>query len=345
MEHRKLGNTDIEVSALCLGTMTWGGQNTEAEAHAQIETALEAGINFIDNAEMYPTPVKAENWGRSEEILGSWLAGPGRRDKVIVTSKVIGPGRDYPWVRSGRTRLDRGSIEAALETSLKRLRTDYVDLYQLHWPDRKLARDGGSGFWNPPEADAVPLAETLEVLDGLVRAGKIRHVGLSNDTPWGVMALTHLAETKGWPRMVSIQNAYNLLDRQFEDALAEVAIRERCGLLAYSPLAAGALSGKYLGGKRPGGARLTTREGTPYRRPGAEAAILAYQQLAADHGIPVTRMAIAFAASRPFMTSVIVAATTPEHLAGNIAAVDSALPDSVLAGIERIHGEDPNPAA
>lgn len=345
MKYRKLGNTDIEVSALCLGTMTWGGQNTEAEAHAQIEAALEAGINFIDNAEMYPTPVKGETWGLSEEILGSWLAGPGRREKVIITSKVIGPGRDYPTVRGGHARLERGNIEAALDTSLTRMRTDHVDLYQLHWPDRVLGRDGGPGFWSPPEEDVVPLAETLEVLDDLVRAGKIRHVGLSNDTPWGVMAFQHLAETRGWPRMVSIQNAYNLLNRQFEDSLAEVAIRERCGLLAYSPLAAGALSGKYLDGKLPGSARLTTREGNPYRRASAEAAILAYQQLAAAHGLSVTQMAIAFAASRPFMTSVIVAATTPEHLADNIASIELELPEPVLAGIERIHRDGPNPSA
>lgn len=345
MEYRKLGNTDIEVSALCLGTMTWGGQNTEAEAHTQIEAALEAGINFIDNAEMYPTPVRGETWGLSEEILGRWLAGPDRREKVVVASKVIGPGRDYPTVRGGHTRLDRGNIAAALDASLARMRTDYVDLYQLHWPDRVLGRDGGPGFWSPPEADVVPLAETLDALGGLVRAGKIRHVGLSNDTPWGAMAFQHLAETRGWPRMVSIQNAYNLLARQFEDSLAEVAIRERCGLLAYSPLAAGALSGKYLRGALPSGARLTTREGNPYRRPRAEAAIPAYQQLATEHGLPVTQMAIAFAASRPFMTSVIVAATTPGHLADNIASIDLELPESVLAGIERIHGEDPNPSA
>jgi aryl-alcohol dehydrogenase-like predicted oxidoreductase len=334
MEYRKLGNTDNEVSALCLGTMSWAGQNTEAEAHAQIEVTLVAGIIFIDNAEMYPTPVSGETWGLSEEILGRWLAGPGRREKVIVASKVIGPGRDYATVRGGHTRLDRRNIAAALDASFARMRTDYVDLYQLHWPDRVLGRDGEPDFWSPPEADVVPLAETLNALDGLVRVSKIRYVGLSNDTPWGVMAFQHLAETRGWPRMVSIENA-----------LAEVAIRERCGLLAYSPLAAGALSGKYLRGARLSGARLTTREGNPYRRARAEAAILTYQQLAASQGLPVTQMTIAFAASHPFMTSVIVAATTPRHLADNIASIDLELPECVLAGIERIRGEDPNPSA
>ena len=344
MEYRPLGTTDLKLSVYCLGTMTWGARNTEAEAHAQLDRAVEAGINFIDNAEMYPTPVRQETWGRTEEILGTWLKARGRRERVIVATKVVGPAPAYSYVRGALPRLDRANITRALDDSLRRLGTEYVDLYQLHWPDRRIARDGSSGAMVPPSEDVVPLEDTLAVLDEAVRAGKVRHLGVSNETPWGLMTFLALAESRGWPRMVSIQNRYNLLERDFEPALAEVAIRERCGLLAFSPLCGGALSGKYLGGAAPAGSRFGTG-GPPnrYAAPRAAAAIAAYGALAREHGLDQSAMALAFVRTRPFLTSAIIAATGLDQLEANLASAELVPAPEVLAGIEAIHQADGRP--
>ena len=256
MEYRRLGRTDLRVSAICLGTMTWGQQNSEAEGHAQMDHALDRGINFWDAAEMYPVPPTEATYGRTETIIGSWFASRGGRDKVILATKVAGPDPRFAFLRGGDLRHDRANLRAALEGSLKRLKTDYVDLYQLHWPERRVNSFGRLAYDGDPAKDGTPLAETLAALGELVAEGKIRHIGLSNDTPWGLMRLLQLADAGVGPRIVSIQNPYNLLNRSFEMALAEVALHEDCGLLAYSPLAMGLLTGKYQDGTAGPNARL-----------------------------------------------------------------------------------------
>jgi len=344
MEYRRLGRTDIKVSAICLGTMTFGEQNTEAEAHAQLDYALEAGVNFIDTAEMYPVPPRGETYGRTEEYIGTWLQQRANRDQVILASKVAGPARDLTYLRAGKARLDRFNIEAALNSSLKRLRTDYLDLYQLHWPDRNTNTFGKLGYRHDPADDSVPIEETLQVLGDLVRAGKVRHIGLSNETPWGAMRFLRAAQELNLPRMVSVQNPYNLLNRSFEVGMAEVSHREELGLLAYSPLAFGVLSGKYLGGNQPPGARLTLFERFQrYRGRRGQEATAAYVSLARSQGLDPAQMALAFAASRPFVTSVIIGATTLEQLAANLQSLDINLSPLVLNGIEEIHQDNPNP--
>jgi len=345
MQHRPLGHTGIDVSVLCLGTMTFGEQNTEAEAHAQLDRALAAGIDFIDTAEMYPVPPRAETQGMTESYIGSWLAARGRRDRVVLATKVAGRGEWINWLRGGGHRLDRRNIESALDASLRRLRTDYVDLYQLHWPDRETNFFGKLGFSPALEDDSVPLLETLEVLGDLVKSGKVRAVGVSNETPWGLMRYLSLAERHGLPRMASIQNPYSLLNRSFEIGLAEVAIREQCGLLAYSPLGFGVLSGKYLGGQRPVGARLTLYERfSRYSNPESERATARYVDLARRHGLDPAQMALAWVTSRPFTTSNIIGATTLEQLEANMASVDLGLSDEVISEIEAIHQWQPTPA-
>ena len=259
MQTRKLGNTDIEVSLICLGTMTWGEQNTEAEAFEQLDYATGAGVNFIDAAEMYPVPPRAETQGRTEQYLGNWLARRGRRDDLVIASKVAGPGNGLKYLRNG-PRLTRDHIRQACDASLKRLQTDYIDLYQVHWPDRSTNFFGKLGYQHDPDESFTPIEETLAALGELVQEGKVRQIGLSNETPWGTMEYLRLAQQNGWPRAVSIQNPYNLLNRSFEVGMAEVAHREQVGLLAYSPLAFGMLSGKYLGETWPEKARLTLYE-------------------------------------------------------------------------------------
>ena len=260
MEYRRLGRTDVQVSAICLGTMTWGRQNTEAEGHAQMDYALERGVNFWDTAEMYAIPPIEESYGSTEKIIGNWFASRGGREKVVLASKAIGraPG-GFAWIREGKARLDRDNLVRAVEDSLKRLKTDYIDLYQFHWPDRTTARFGARGWKGGDDAEATPIDETLRAADDLVRSGKVRFIGLSNETPWGTMTFLRLADELGLPRIVSVQNAYNLLNRTYEDGLAEVSIREQAGLLAYSPLAAATLTGKYLDGAIPPGTRRAHR--------------------------------------------------------------------------------------
>jgi aryl-alcohol dehydrogenase-like predicted oxidoreductase len=344
MEYRRLGHSDIKVSAICLGTMTFGEQNSEEDAHAQLDYAMAQGVNFIDTAEMYPVPPKADTYGRTEEYIGTWLKRRGNRQDIILASKVAGPARDLSYLRHGQARLDRNNIETALHNSLKRLQTDYLDLYQLHWPDRKANFFGRLGYQHDATDNPIPIEETLQVLGDLVRAGKVRHIGLSNETPWGAMRFLQTAQQLNLPRAVSIQNPYNLLNRSFEIGLAEIAHREDLGLLAYSPLGFGVLTGKYLGGKQPAGARLSLYERFQrYRGHRGLAGTEAYVSLARSQGLDPAQMALAYVASRPFVTSVIIGATTLEQLAADIGAQDLELTPLVLAAIEEIHRDNPNP--
>lgn len=344
MEFRQLGNTDIKVSSLCLGTMTWGEQNSEAEAFAQIERAKAFGINFMDTAEMYPVPPRAETYAATETIIGNWFARRGDRADWILASKVAGPGNGITHIRGGNLKHNRQHITAALDASLKRLQTDWIDLYQLHWPERSTNFFGQLGYQHREE-DSTPLQETLEVLGEQVKAGKIRQIGLSNETPWGTMKFLQLADQLGLPRAASIQNPYNLLNRSFEVGLAEMAIRERCGLLAYSPLAFGMLSGKYENGARPANARISLfSRFARYTNPQAQAACSRYVALAREHGLDPAQMALAFVTAQPFVTSNIIGATNLEQLESNLASSALTLSGAVLEGIAEIHRAQPNPA-
>ena len=346
MKYRKLGNTDIDVSVICLGTMTWGQQNTQEDAFEQMDYALTQGVNFFDTAELYSIPPKADTYGRTEEIIGEWLQARGARDKIILASKIAGPGEDWiPHIRGGRTRFDASDIPQALDASLKRLKTDYLDLYQLHWPQRQANFFGQLGFEAPDEEQMTPVVETLEALNEQVKAGKIRHIGLSNETPWGLSQFLNIAEKAGLPRVVSVQNPYSLLNRSYEVGMAEISWREEAGLLAYSPLGFGVLSGKYLNGAKPAGARITLYpDYTRYSSPAAVSATERYVALAQEHGLDPAQMALAYVNSRPFLTSNIIGATRMEQLWSNIASIEIELSDEVLAGIEDIHNSHPNPS-
>ncbi|MFT4047185.1 MAG: NADP(H)-dependent aldo-keto reductase [Solimonas sp.] len=342
MQYRRLGRSDLRVSHVCLGTMTWGEQNSEAEAHAQIDMALAAGVNFLDTAEMYPVAPRAETYGHTEAIIGGWLKKSGKRNRIVLASKVIGPGA-FPYVRGG-PKLDRASVLAACETSLRRLQTDVIDLYQVHWPQRPANFFGRLGYEADGGDGGVPLAETLGALADLQRQGKIRHIGVSNETPWGVAEYLRLHREEGLPRIVSIQNPYSLLNRSFEIGLAEFALREDVGLLAYSPLAMGVLSGKYLDGARPQGARMVrfTRF-TRYSAPEAEAPVRACVELAREHGLDPAQMALAFVHERPFTTATIIGATTPEQLRRNLDSAALKLDGKVLCALEALHRRYPIP--
>lgn len=348
MKYRNLGRTDVKLSLIGLGTMTWGEQNTEAEAHSQIDFALERGINFVDTAEMYPVPPMAETQGATERYIGTWLAKSGRRQDIFLASKVAGPVRDPKrpgHIRDGKTFLDRNNLTQALNDSLKRLQTDYLDLYQLHWPDRSTATFGKLAYpWREDE-HTTSILETLSILDEFVRAGKIRHIGVSNETPWGLAQFLHLAQTHKLPRIASIQNPYNLLNRLFESGLSEFTHLEQVSLLAYSPLAMGRLTGKYRNGASPKGARLS--EYTRFNRydsPQALAASDLYTQLALDHGLSPTQLALAWVNEQPFVASNIIGATTLEQLEENIASIDTILSEEVLKEINTIHQTYPNPS-
>ncbi len=344
MQYRKLGRSDIDVSRIALGTMTFGEQNTEDEAHRQIDYALDQGVNFIDAAEMYPVPPKADTQGRTEEYIGSWLAASGRREDVVLASKVTGRSK-MDYLRDGfETRLTPKQIRSALEASLDRLHTDYLDLYQVHWPDRSTNTFGKRGYTHAEDDDAVPIEETLGELGRLVEEGKIRCVGLSNETPWGLMRYLRAAENENLPRVVSIQNPYSLLNRTFEIGLAECAEREDVRLLAYSPLAFGMLTGKYLDGAAPEGARLTRWERfSRYTNARGKQATADYVALARKHGVDPAQMALAYVNSRSFLTSNIIGATTMEQLETNIASADIELSDELIESIEAIHADNPNP--
>jgi aryl-alcohol dehydrogenase-like predicted oxidoreductase len=344
MDYRALGRTGVKVSRLCLGTMTFGEQNSEAEGHAQMDYALDRGINFFDAAEIYPIPPKPETQGRTEAIIGTWLAARKARDKVVIATKVAGRGK-MVWLRKNEpaTRQSPGQIMEAVEASLKRLKTDHIDLYQLHWPDRPMRIFEGLDYLHL-EGEGHPIDDILGALGKLVADGKVRFVGLSNETPWGVMSFLRAAERHGLPRPASIQNAYNLVNRSFEIGLSEVAYREHVSLLAYSPLGQGYLSGKYEGGALPPYSRkaLFARLGR-YEKGNGPVAISAYIEVARRHGLDPAQMAIAFAASRPFVTSTIIGATTMDQLKTDIAAADLTLSEAVLADIEQVHLDYPNP--
>jgi len=344
MEYRQLGRSDLQVSALCLGSMTWGEQNSEAEGFAQIDRAKACGINFLDTAEMYPVPPRRDTYGATERIIGNYFKARGDRADWVLASKVAGPGNGIDYIRGGQLKHNRQHIVAALDDSLKRLQTDWIDLYQLHWPERSTNFFGQLGYRHQ-EQDFTPLQATLEVLGEQVKAGKIRHIGLSNETAWGTMKYLQLADQLGLPRAVSIQNPYNLLNRSFEVGLAEVAMREQCGLLAYSPLAFGMLSGKYENGARPANARITLfSRFARYTNPQAIAACSRYVTLAREHGLDPAQMALAFVTRQPFVTSNIIGATSLEQLESNLGSLSLELSDELLDAIEAIHREQPNPA-
>ncbi|WFE90182.1 NADP(H)-dependent aldo-keto reductase [Roseibium porphyridii] len=349
MEQRRLGRTDINVSALCLGTMTYGEQNSEAEGHAQMDYALDRGINFFDAAELYPIPPKKETQGRTERIIGNWFKKSGNRDKVVMATKVVGRS-EMNWFRKNgeKSKLTREQIEQAVDRSLTNLQTDYIDLYQIHWPDRNQA-----GFGSMPTRwkDAIPaedensIQSTLEVMSDLVKSGKVRHIGLSNESAWGTMRYLAASDVFDLPRVVSIQNAYSFVNRTFETGIAEIARREDVGLLAYSSLAQGYLTGKYRNGALPAGARKTLfNRMQRYEHPRTLQAVDAYHALASEAGLDPSQLAIAFAKSRSFMTSVIIGATRMDQLETDIGAADLVLSDDILEKIDEIHQEFGNPA-
>jgi aryl-alcohol dehydrogenase-like predicted oxidoreductase len=347
-ELRPLGRTDLRVSAISLGTMTWGQQNTETEGHQQLDYALDRGINFIDTAENYSIPPRAETQGSTERIIGTWFKARRTRDKVVLATKVSGPGLSTYLRRDGLPpRLDRRNIREAIEGSLQRLQTDFVDLYQIHWPDRQVPLFGGGahGPARNPERDEVPIEETLAALGELVTEGKVRHIGLSNETAWGLSRFLHLSDVGGLPRVVSVQNAYNLLNRTYEDGLSEFAAREQVGLLAYSPLAQGFLSGKYQRGARPAGARATLfGRANRYQKPGTEEAIDKYLDIARDFGLDPSQLAIAYVASRSFVTSAIIGATTLEQLKTDLDSEHVTITPEIEARIEAVHQLHGSPA-
>lgn len=349
MEYRQLGRSDLTVSAIALGTMTWGEQNTEAEAHSQLDLALEYGVNLIDTAEMYPVPPKPDTQGRTERYIGSWLAKSGKRDQIVLASKAAGPTSDPKrpgHIRDGQPHFDRKNLSAALNDSLTRLQTDYLDLYQLHWPDRNANYFGQLAYpWQDDAPGSTPIEETLAVLKEFVDAGKVRTIGLSNETPWGVAQFLKASENLGLPRVVSTQNPYSLLNRVFEIGLAEFAHREQVGLLAYSPLAFGLLTGKYLNGARPVGARLTLFDRfTRYTNRQAEAASAEYVKLAQNHGWSPAQFALAFVTQQPFVTSNIIGATSLTQLKENLESAELKLSAELLAEIDAIHAIICNPA-
>ncbi len=345
MEYRRLGHTDLNVSLICLGTMTWGQQNTEAEGHEQMDYALDQGINFFDTAELYSIPPKAETQGLTEKIIGSWFKSRANRDKVILASKVVGRS-DNTWFRDdgSKAELSRAQIEEAVNKSLKRLQTDYIDLYQIHWPDRPMPWGSNPTIYKHQEADSHPIAETVEIMTDLVKAGKIRHFGLSNESAWGTMTFLKHAEAKGQARVQSVQNAYNLLNRTYEVALAEMSMREKVSLLAYSPLAQGYLTGKYLDGARPAGTRTTLfGRGQRYENDTAEAAIRKYVALAQEFSLDPAQMALAFVNSRAFVTSNIIGATSMAQLKTDIASVNVTITPELEKRINEIHIAHCNP--
>ncbi len=339
-----LGSSPLMVPELCLGTMTFGQQTDTADAHAQLDYALAQGIHFIDTAEMYSVPARPETSGASETIVGQWLKRQAR-DRIILATKVAGPARNLSWIRNGPQALDRDNIRAALEGSLRRLQTDYVDLYQLHWPERNQPMFGQWCYDADQERPCTDIREQLEALAEGVQAGKIRYIGLSNEHPWGVMEFLRLGREYNLPLVVSTQNAYSLLNRIFEYGLAEVCHRERVSLLAYSPLAFGHLTGKYLADPQADG-RITQfpRFGQRYDRPGVTPAVAAYCELARSHGLTPTQLALGFVRSRPFVTSTILGASTLAQLKEDIAAALTPIGDALRQGIDRIHLTHGNPA-
>ena len=349
MNFKKLGNTDIKVSTICLGTMTWGEQNNQKDAFEQMDYALECGVNFFDTAEIYPSPCFENTYGSTEKIIGNWFKEKKNRDKIILASKIASKAEnDLQWIREGSKNLgfDKKNMNSAIDASLKRLQTDYIDLYQLHWPERKVPKFGQLDFeYDPNENKWTPIEEVLENLNALVKEGKIRYVGLSNETPWGVMEFLQTSREKNLPRMMSIQNVYSLVNRVFDVANSEVSIREKCGLLAYSPLAGGRLSGKYINNKKPANARYTLwpRRFSRHNTERGEIAIEKYVNLAMKYNIAPATFANAFVNDRSFVTSNIIGATNMKQLKEDIDSIDLTLSKEMLEEIENIHLSDPNP--
>ena len=346
MKFRNIPHTDIEVSAICLGSMNWGQQNSEQEGHEQLDYAMTQGINFIDTAEMYPVPPTKEKQGLTESYIGSWLAKRKNRNDLIIASKVTGPST-LVRTRNNAARLDRAGILTAIDGTLERLGTDYVDLYQVHWPQRRTNFFGIRGFEGPVQPDEVSIEETLEALAEVVKAGKARYIGVSNETAWGVSEYLKLSLEKNLPRIVTIQNQYSLTNRTYEVGLSELTLREGVGLLVYSPLSKGVLTGKYLGGAKPAGARFTlfARDSDRYNPPHAQEAIRRYVELAEKHGLDPSQMALAFINDRPFVIANIIGATSLEQLKADIASIDIKLSREVMEGIATIYREIPDPTA
>ncbi|MDP5157423.1 MAG: aldo/keto reductase [Flaviramulus sp.] len=343
MKYTTLPNTDIKVSKICLGSMTWGNQNTEAEGHAQLDYALEQGVNFIDTAELYPVPATAETSGRTSKIIGNWLKKSGNRDKVILASKIAGPGDYTAHIRT--TGFSKNAIEEAIDLELKRLQTDYIDLYQLHWPERQTNTFGTRDYiHNPNDPWIDNFNEVLYALDTQINAGKIRNIGMSNEKAWG--AMRYIEESKkGLPRMITIQNAYSLINRVFEGDMAEVSLRENIGLLVYSPMAFGVLSGKYIKGVEAENARLKLfPRFARYSSENSTKAAKHYLKIAEENNITLAQMSLAFVNQQPFVTSNIIGATNLEQLKENIDSINLNLSDAVLKQINEVHAVIPNPA-
>src|SRR5262245_11468150 len=344
MRYRTLPGTELNVSTVCLGTMTWGQQNSEAEAHEQLAYAVDQGINFIDTAEMYPVPPNAQTQGRTENYLGTWLARQ-QRDRLVVATKIAGPGR-RDWIRGGRTDLTKAVVAEAVDTSLARLRTDYIDLYQIHWPQRNVPMFGSTEFDPSKEKGGPAIHEQVEGMAAMIKAGKIRHYGLSNETAWGVCHFNEAARDLGLPGPVTIQNSYSLISRNVDNDLAETLFREQMSLLAYSPLAAGILSGKYLGGAKPAGARFTLFDslGIRFRKPIVPEAVEAYATLAKRRGITLVQLALGYVASRWFLGASIIGATSMTQLEEDIAGAQFTLDAETQEEIRKIQLRYPNPA-
>mgnify|MGYP006388642749 FL=1 len=348
MQFKPLADTGILLPEICLGTMTFGEQNTQEQAFQQLDYALDQGLYFWDTAEMYPVPPKPETQGATERIIGNWIAARGGRDKLFLASKIAGPSQGGSHIRDGKTRFVADEISAAIDQSLSRLQTDYIDLYQLHWPQRPTNFFGKLGYGNAEAAEdcaVTDLEETLTALQDEIKKGRIRYIGLSNETPWGTMKFLHLAEKLGLSKFVSVQNPYNLLNRTYEIGMSEIARYENVGLLAYSPLAFGYLTGKFRHGARPANARVTLfSRFSRYSNPQSEWATEQYAELAEQHGLSLTQLALAFIKQQFFVTSTIIGATNLEQLKENIQAFEVDLSEEVLKGIEDIHRQQPNPA-
>ena len=343
MNYRKLGNTELQVSTICLGTMTWGEQNTQNEGFEQMDYALDHGINFFDTAELYAVPPKKETYGKTEEIIGNWFKLKKNRKKVILASKISGPG--LSWIRGGENQFDKKNINLAVEGSLKRLNTDYIDLYQLHWPERSTNYFGKLGYEHEDKKDWNDFETILDSLNDLIKSGKIRYIGLSNETAWGLSKFLEISSSKNLPRMVSVQNPYNLLNRTYEVGIAEISIREKSGLLAYSPLASGILTGKYRNGALPDGSRmkLFSDRFPRYKTANATNAVEEYYKIAKNFDINLAQMCLKFCEMQKFMTSVIIGATTMEQLKTDVESVNVKINNEVLKKINDIHKLIPNP--
>jgi aryl-alcohol dehydrogenase-like predicted oxidoreductase len=344
MKYTTLPNTDIKVSKICLGTMTFGQQNTESEGHTQMDYALEKGVNFFDTAEMYSIPGKKETYGSTEKIIGSWFKKTGKREEIVLASKIAGPNANFGYMRE-KLDFSPASIQYALDKSLERLQTDYLDIYQLHWPERKTNCFGQRGLKIQDDAWEDNIHEVLEALDGFVKEGKIKHIGVSNENPWGMMRFLEESKYNNLPRIKTIQNPYSLLNRLFENASAEVCLRESVGLLAYSPLAFGVLSGKFLTGDSHPNARLSLfPQYSRYSSAKSTEATKLYQKVAHKHGLTLTQLALAFVQQQPFMTSSIIGATTMEQLKENIDTIQVRLSEEILKEIDAVQAIIPDPA-